>query len=66
MGDADCFPKKAEAPGWWSENTDPDGPGGVFLRALKASEASFLGQMDAELARIQSKIAYLERRDGVR
>jgi hypothetical protein len=55
-----------DAPGWWTTNEDPDGPGGVFLRALKASEESLFGQIDAELARIESKIEYLERRDGIR
>lgn len=55
-----------DAPGWWTANKDPDGPGGVFIRALKASEESLFGQIDAELARIESKIAYLERRDGIR
>lgn len=55
-----------DAPGWWTTNKDPDGPGGVFLRSLKASEESLFGQIDAELARIESKIAYLERRDGIR
>ena len=66
IGDAEHFPVQVDAPGWWTTNQEPDGPGGVYLRALKASEESFFGKIDAELARIESKIEYLERRDGIR